>query len=182
MTPIFPTLYTEHLILREIVASDANALFQIHSDAETMRWFGVDPITDIAQANQITAMFAGWFTGGTGVRWGIERRSDARLIGTCGFFRWNKSWRNCLLGFELARDATGQGYMTAALRAVLAHGFGPMGLHRIQAESHADNHASIAVLTRLGFRFEGTHREQAFWGGRFHDLNCYALLGPEWRQ
>jgi ribosomal-protein-alanine N-acetyltransferase len=103
------------------------------------------------------------------------------LIGTCGLFRWNKSWRNCVVGYEIARDCRAQGYMKEALTAVLEFGFNEISLHRIQAEMHPDNNASIALATRLGFRFEGVHREQAFWSGRYHDLNCYSLLAGEWR-
>lgn len=181
MTLPFPDLHTARLRLRQIVPSDAPALFAIHSDFEWMRWYGVDPITDQAQAAELADLFAGWFAAGTGFRWALERQSDRRLIGTCGLFRWNKSWRNCVIGYEIMRGCHGQGYMREALAAVLDYGFHTMDLHRVQAETHPDNRSSIGLATRLGFRFEGVHREQAFWGGRFHDLNCYSLLEREWR-
>ncbi|MGH8808955.1 MAG: GNAT family N-acetyltransferase, partial [Noviherbaspirillum sp.] len=116
-----------------------------------------------------------------GFRWGLERLQDRRLIGTCGLFRWNKSWRNCVIGYEIERGCQGHGYMQEALVAVLDYGFDMMHLHRVQAETHPDNQASIRLATRLGFRLEGVHREQAYWGGSFHDLNCYSLLEREWR-
>jgi ribosomal-protein-alanine N-acetyltransferase len=182
MTRSFPQLHTDRLLLRQILPSDAAALYAIHSDFAWMRWYGVDPLTDISQADQLAELFAGWFTAGTGFRWGLERRQDQRLIGSCGLFRWNKSWRNCVVGYEIARDCHGQGYMREALSAILDYGFSKMRLHRVQAETHPDNTPSIALATRLGFRFEGVHREQAFWGGRFHDLRCYSLLEREWRE
>ena len=46
----FPVLQTERLLLREIVVADAPALFEIHGDAELMRWFGSDPLGDLAAA------------------------------------------------------------------------------------------------------------------------------------
>jgi ribosomal-protein-alanine N-acetyltransferase len=169
------------LQLREINVDDAPALFAIHSDPDWMRWYGVDPLTQPSQAEQLAELFRGWFKAGSGFRWGLERLADQRLIGTCGLFRWNKSWHNCVIGYEIARDCLRQGYMREALTAILEYGFRVMRLHRIQAETHPDNTASIALATRLGFRFEGTHREQAFWGHRFHDLNCYSLLEQDWR-
>ena len=181
MSRPFPVLDTERLRLRRIEASDVDALFRIHSDIAWMRWYGIDPVTSRAQAEQLAEMFAGWFAAGTGFRWALERKSDAQFIGTCGLFRWNKSWRNCVIGYELARECQGCGYMREALYAVLDYGFDEMQLHRIQAETHADNAASIGLAKRLGFRFEGVHREQAYWSGIFHDLHCYALLEPEWR-
>ena len=46
----FPTLETPRLVLREIVAADAPALLFIHGDPELMRWFGNDPLPDVAAA------------------------------------------------------------------------------------------------------------------------------------
>lgn len=181
MTKLFPTLCTARLTLRQILPSDSPALFAIHSDAEWMRWYGVDPATEPEHAAQLAELFAGWFNAGTGFRWALERTQDNQLIGTCGLFRWNKSWHNCVVGYEIRRDCNGKGYMREALTAVLDYGFNMMQLHRIQAETHPDNLASIGLATRLGFRFEGVHREQAFWGDRFHDLHCYSLLERDWR-
>ena len=177
----FPTLLTMRLKLRQVREDDAAALFDIHSDAETMQWYGVEPLIYPAEALRLTELFAGWFNAGTGFRWALERYSDGRMIGTCGLFRWNRSWRSCVTGYELARDCHGQGYMREAMSAVLAYGFNEMQLHRVQAEAHGNNTASIALAKRLGFKFEGIHREQAFWNGRFHDLQCYSLLEPHWR-
>lgn len=182
MPSTFPELHTARLRLREIQPSDAEALYAIHSDADWMRWYGVDPLVDLSQASQLADLFAGWFHAGTGFRWGLERRSDRQLIGSCGLFRWNRSWRNCVIGYEIARSVQREGYMREALEIVLNFGFTAMHLHRIQAETHPDNAPSIALAQRMGFRLEGIHREQAYWGGRFHDLNCYSLLAQEWRQ
>jgi ribosomal-protein-alanine N-acetyltransferase len=176
----FPVLQTAHLQLRQIVPGDADALFAIHADADAMRWYGIDPITTHAEAIRLAELFAAWYTANTGFRWGLERRQDNRLIGTCGLFRWNKSWHSCIVNYELARDCRQQGYMREALDAVIAYGFNEMLLHRVQAESHPDNAPSIGLLKRLGFRFEGVHREQAFWAGQFHDLHCYSLIRREW--
>jgi [ribosomal protein S5]-alanine N-acetyltransferase len=179
--PSFPHLHTQRLYLRQIRSGDAPALYTIHSDIDWMRWYGIDPITEPSQADELAELFSGWFHAGTGFRWGLERISDQKLIGTCGLFRWNKSWHNCVLGYEIRRDCSGHGYMREALEAVLDFGFNSMLLHRIQAETHPENLASIGLATRMGFQFEGIHREQAFWSGKFHDLNCYSLLEQDWR-
>jgi RimJ/RimL family protein N-acetyltransferase len=45
----FPTLETDRLLLREVVMSDAPMLLDMHGDAEAMKWFGIDPITELSQ-------------------------------------------------------------------------------------------------------------------------------------
>src|SRR6266568_2966065 len=118
MSTPFPRLETARLILREITPNDAETLFAIHADAEAMRWYGADTMTELSQAHKLIELFAGWRRQpNPGTRWGIERREDGRLIGTCGLFAWNANWRNCAIGFELARDAWKGRYMIEALRA-----------------------------------------------------------------
>ena len=106
----FPSLSTARLQLREIVASDAPALLAIHGDREAMKWFGTDPLADLEAAERVIAGFANMRTlPSPGVRWGIVHASPARgsaLLGTCGVFRWNRGWRTCLTGYELARHDT----------------------------------------------------------------------------
>ena len=46
----FPMLETSSLLLREITEADAPRLFQIHSNAEHMKWFGYDPVADLKGA------------------------------------------------------------------------------------------------------------------------------------
>ncbi len=179
----FPTLQTERLLLRELTPADAPALFAIHGNAEAMRWFGSDPLQSLAQAEQLVETFAGWRRQpNPGTRWGLARREDGALVGSCGLFNWNRAWRRCVLGYELAPAAQGQGLMAEALRAVLDWGFAAEGmdLNRVEALIHPRNTPSLSLVGRLGFAREGLLREVAFWGGRHEDLELHALLAREW--
>lgn len=184
MTPgdAFPSLSTQRLQLREIVASDAPALLAIHADREAMKWFGSDPPADLEAAEKLIAGFAHLRTlPSPGVRWGIVHADPARgaLLGTCGVFRWNRGWRSCLTGYELARPAQGHGYMAEALRAVYAWAFETLGVERIEAQVHPLNTPSLALLERLGFVREGLLREAGYWLGERRDLVPLGLLRRE---
>jgi ribosomal-protein-alanine N-acetyltransferase len=173
----FPCLETRRLHLREIVQSDAQDVFSIHSDQSAMRWFGSDPLTSIEEAKKLIDVFSGWRQmANPGTRWGIQHKSDLRFLGSCGLFKWNRSWKSCVVGYELASSARGQGFMVEALCAVLEWGFANMGLHRVEAQVHLQNLASIKLLSKLGFVQEGCMREAGFWLGSQHDLQLYALL------
>lgn len=173
----FPTLETDRLILREIVATDAPVLFAIHGDADAMRWFGTDPLADLQQAEKLIETFAAWRQmPNPGTRWGIQRKSDNKLLGSCGLFKWNRGWKSCIVGYELARSAWGAGFMLEALSAALAWGFEHMELNRIEAQVHPANAASIKLVRTLGFAHEGHLREAGFWLGEHHDLLQFALL------
>jgi len=178
---LFPTLETDRLLLREIVQADAPALFAVHGDPEAMKWFGVDPLPDESAAVKLVDLFASWRSmGNPGTRWGIQIKGQNSLVGTCGLFAWNRSWRKCALGYELNPNAQGNGYMREALRACLAWGFEYMELNRVEAQVHPSNAASLRSIERLGFKQEGLLRQLGFWGGQYHDMYQYSLLHQEW--
>jgi ribosomal-protein-alanine N-acetyltransferase len=180
--PPFPGIETPRLRLREITAADADALYVIYGDAHTMRWYGSDPLPDRAAMLAVIEVFAGWRRLPTpGLRWGLERRSDGRLLGTCGLFAWSKSWRRCTTGYELAPAAQGQGYMQEALTAIFDWGFAQVELNRIEAQIDPRNAPSLRLAARLGFVEEGLLREVARWGDAQHDLLMLSLLRRDWQ-
>jgi ribosomal-protein-alanine N-acetyltransferase len=131
----------------------------------------------------MVAMFASWRQlPNPGTRWGLELKDQPGLIGTCGLFAWNRGWKKCTLGYELAPEFTGKGLMREALASAFAWGFEQMQLNRIEAQVHESNLNSIALLSAFGFTQEGLLREVAFWGNSHHDLLQYSLLSREWRE
>ena len=177
----FPTLQTERLLLREIQGADAEDLFAIHGDPELMRWFGNDPLPDLQAASKLVETFAGCRTlANPGTRCGIQPKHESRLIGTCGLFSWNRSWKKCVIGYELASAWHGKGHMREALGAVLSWGFEHMDLNRVEAQIHPRNTASVKLASTLGFVEEGLLREVGYWGGAFHDMLQLSLLRREY--
>lgn len=178
----FPTLGTDRLLLREIVMSDASTLLDMHGDAEAMKWFGVDPLTELSQAQALVDTFSAWrIQPNPGTRWGIQLKGHEALIGNCGLFKWNRGWKSCSVGFALARSSWGKGVMHEALQGMLAWGFEQMQLNRVEAAVQPENEACLKLLTRLGFEQEGRLREAGFWLGEHRDLLQLSLLRAEFK-
>jgi RimJ/RimL family protein N-acetyltransferase len=72
-----------------------------------------------------------------------------------------------LLGQGLGREATG---------LVLAHAFGPAGLHRVGLQVLAYNTRAIACYRACGFVEEGRQREAALVDGTWHDYILMSIL------
>ena len=62
---------------------------------------------------------------------------------------------------------------------MLRRAFGPIELHRVEANVQPDNERSIALVERLGFRREGYSPQYLKIGGRWRDHVRYALLADE---
>ena len=64
-------------------------------------------------------------------------------------------FQSAALGYWAAAAAAGRGYMSEAIKLVIGYAFGPLGLHRLEANIQPGNHASIRLVKRNGFRYEG---------------------------
>ncbi len=80
------------------------------------------------------------------------------------------------IGYWLAEPFWGRGIMTAAVRAMVRHGFDRLPLHRIEAYVYATNPASARLLEKCGFVLEGRLRRSVVKDGQVLDSLLYALL------
>ena len=180
----FPVLTTSRLILREITSEDVVDLFALFSNPSVMEFYDESPYSDIEQARQDIERFSGWHTIDSGRRWGLVLPENNMVIGTCGLFARNKTYRTCIVGYDLLPQSWGLGYMQEALRSVLNYGFSSMNINRVQATTNLDSNRSIHTLKALGFHEEGILRQWGFWKGKFHDVRCFSLLQsdtPPWK-
>ncbi len=173
------SLHTARLLLRPIVASDQRRIHEGLSDPR------VNAHTGIAYASyEDTARQMRWYAelqaSGTGLWWAVclSQRPD-ELIGAIGLTQLVAEHRRAEVGYWLMPDCWGQGLAGEALAALLAHAYGPLGLHRVAAEVDVDNPRSSALLDRLGFRHEGVRRGYEWKDGRPIDLAVYARLASD---
>ena len=80
------------------------------------------------------------------------------------------------LGYWLGEAYWGRGIATAAVRAVVRHGFDTLPLNRIEAYVYANNPASARVLEKTGFEYEGRLRRSVIKDGQVLDSLLYARL------
>lgn len=173
-------LLTPRLRLRPVQARDAADLFAIFSDPQTMRYWSSAPWTALDQAHAMIAGDTAALASGEALRLGLERLDDGRVIGVCALFNLSGQNRRAEIGYALARDVWGQGWMDEALRALVAQAFGPWGLHRLEADIDPRNTASARSLQRLGFQEEGRLRERWIVAGEVSDSGLWGLLARDW--
>src|ERR1700756_3672029 len=100
----FPRLETEHLVLRQIQPEDAPAVFATFSDEETMKFYGELPHRALADSQDLIRRQHEWYARHEGIRWGITRKGENEVIGSCGFYRFDEDSRHAETGYELRRS------------------------------------------------------------------------------
>jgi len=174
------TFETERLRLRQLTLDDAEFVFKHFSDLQVTRYLYDEPPLGSMYAALALIEFFEDPQDKNRMRWGLERKEDRRLIGTCGFHRWEKAYFRAEMGYDLAPDCWGQGYMSEALRAIVNCAFKCMHLNRIDALVYTANEPSLHILQRLGFKQEGVLRDYFYQDGKFYDHALLSLLRREW--
>lgn len=168
-------LSTARLSIRPIVDSDGPAIFQLYCNGTVCQYLDIDPYS-IEQEAQ--AHVQSWITASTQrkqFRYAICLGSN--LIGSCGIYSIYWHQQRASLGYELHPAFWNHGYMYEALAAFIPWCKEYHQLQRLQATVLPDNQASIRLLNKLGFDFEGVLRRYEKWAAKgFVDLAIYACL------
>jgi ribosomal-protein-serine acetyltransferase len=170
------------LELRPLLLKDARALFQL-VDANRNRLRRWLPWVDDTHSQsdtrayllRIRALAGQGLASPHGLWW------RDRLVGAVAFNWIDRANGSAGIGYWLAQEAEGHGLMTAAVAALLRHGFHTLKLNRIEIHAAVRNRRSRAIPQRLGFRHEGTLHQAEFLCGHFVDHAVYGLLARDWR-
>ena len=174
-------LHTSRLVLRPVTMDDADAYFDIFSDARTMLYWSREPIEEYEEAQELAGQDIEWAKSESCINWGIALPDSNRLVGKINLFQISEQNRRAEIGYLLDRRHWGRGYMSEAMACVLEYAFNTLDLHRIEADTDPDNAPSLALLDRFGFSREGLFRDRWFVHGKWHDSVMLGLLQEDYR-
>lgn len=179
MSVFFEEIQTEHLTLRIAHPATMDEIFALPSEVEQMRLLGIQDrrqlrIDQQKHKNGLTThnrKFVHFF---------IYEKGGSDVIGWCGYHTWYIDHNRAELGYTFFSDAPkGKGWMREVVAKVIPYGFDIMKLHRIEAMVGVDNHPSLRILEKFGFRKEGHLREHYLRDGVYEDSLVFSLLRSE---
>ena len=183
--PKFPELKTRRLVLREIKSSEAEWYLEHFSRKEIVEGQGF-PAPDGTKGarEELEQYIVGLFRSRSGFRWGIQIKGHDDLIGSLGFYNWEKPYgHKAKMGYDLDIEYWGRGIMAEAMSKVIDFGFSKMKLTRIELTVMRSNKRSMRMAKRLGFKREGILRQYGFNEKmEIVDEELYSMLRQEWSE
>ena len=85
-------------------------------------------------------------------------------------------FQNAYLIYYAFEGQQRQGFMKEAVQQVIAKAFGPLKLHRLEANIQPHNLASLALVTSCGFEYEGLSRQFLRKNGEWKDHQRWSRL------
>lgn len=149
---------TPRLWLRRFTLEDAEDFHALNSHPDVVRYVGRTPVKSIDEAVQLMTKgpLHDYASRGMGRLAAIDKASG-RLIGFCGL-KYVAEIDEVDLGYRLLPQYWGKGLANEAARAVLAHGREVLGQRNIVGVVDPANQASVRVLQKLAFIYEGRTR------------------------
>ncbi len=169
---------TERLLLRKWKQTDFDAFVKFAADPEVMAASGTKPAANLEEAE--AQFHRAVRDGGC---YAIVLKETGEPIGKIKFQKDLRRYQvNSLsIGYELRRDRWGSGYMTEAVRAMIACAFERKKVDVLAVSHFTGNDRSRRVIEKCGFHHEGTIR-RAFrrYDGEIFDDECYSILREEY--
>lgn len=176
-----PTLETERLILRKMLVSDKEDVYEYSRRADVTEFLTWTPHPDLAFTSDYLRYVGQRYHVGDYFNWAVVEKKSGRVIGSCGFTRFDYPNDSGEIGYVFNPNFGGQGYATEAVAEVVRFGFAALHLHRIEAKYLKGNERSRQLLERLGMQFEGERREAMLVKGAYRTVATYSLLEREYR-
>lgn len=148
---------TERLILRELIPSDIDGMFELDSDPEVHRYLGNNPVTNKEQIVEVINFIRQQYIDNGVGRWAIVNKNTNEFIGWAGLkfvTDLTNNHRNYYdLGYRLQKKYWGQGIATETAIASLSYAFEELNANEVYAMADCENNGSNKVLKKVGFNF-----------------------------
>ena len=177
----FPEFKTERCVLRQIKKKDLVELYELFSDKDNVKHFGLDVIKNVIEANRTLQQIKALFEKKIGFAWVIAFKRTDKMIGLINYTCWFRKFYRCSIRHSLNRKYWNKGYLTEVFPPIIDFGFNKMKLHRIESIIGTDEKMSLHLVRNFGFFQEGLLKEYSynFIKNEFDDTYLFALLNHE---
>ena len=155
----FPVLETERLTLRALELNDAKAIFGLRTNKEVNTFITRTRLNNLSETRAFIDRISNSIANNTSIFWVLESKDTAELIGTVGLRNFEIEEDYAEIGYDMHPDFQEDGYMSEAFKAILNFAAKQMELKFVEAFTHKDNNASMALLEKFNFELQPDRKD-----------------------
>ncbi len=177
-----PTLHHRVVTLRGVRMRDAKAMEKALGDnrAWLSPWEATTPLIQLTIPDARASIRSLLQAAKQGSALPLVLIHDHELVGQLNVSQITYgSLSSASLGYWVVEKAAGQGLTPVAVALATDYLFFEKGLHRMEVCIRPENTASLRVVEKLGFRYEGFRRRYIHIDGKWADHFCFALVVEE---
>jgi ribosomal-protein-alanine N-acetyltransferase len=173
-----PALHGEHVVLRELRASDAASLFALLTTEEVSRFISPPP-TSVEGFERFIAWTLRQRMLGTYVCFAITLKGFDTAIGIFQVRETESGFGTAEWGFALGSGFWGTGVFQEGAELVLDFAFDTLGVHRLEARAAVLNGRGNGALMKIGAVQECILRKSFLRSGQYLDQALYSILADD---
>ena len=174
-----PELHTERLTLRRMKVGDSFDMFEYAAREDVTEFLLWKPHPNIAYTREYLQFVATHYEIGDFFDWAVVLTEEDKMIGTCGFTKFDYTHNLGEIGYVINPEYRGRGIAVEAVREVMRFGLEELKLNRIEAKCMEHNAASLRVMEKVGMTFEGFHRKAMKIKGKYETVGYSSILRDE---
>ncbi len=175
-----PTIHTDRLTLREMRRSDARDMFEYSKNPDTSKYLLWDVHKSLDFTKEFIEYVISKYKSGEYTDWAVIYKENSKMIGTVGFTKIDEENRVAEIGYVLNPEYWGRGIATEVASVAIRFAFETLNMHRVEAKFMFGNDASLAVMKKLGMKFEGYQRDLLFVKGKYRTIGTASILKNEY--
>jgi ribosomal-protein-alanine N-acetyltransferase len=174
----FPYISNDRIILRKIVETDIEELFEIYNNKNVFTYIPGDMKKNKETVLNMIGHFERDFNKRKTIFLGIcLAEAPNEIVGVAEMFDYDEKVNLITIGYRLSEHCWGKGIASEAVKAMVDYLFFTVGVNRIQGFVMPENKRSQRVLEKNNFLKEGILRQSQYWKGiGIVDLTVYSLL------
>lgn len=141
---------TERLLIRNLDENDSEAMFEIYSDKDAMKFRANKPFLTLSEAKKMIQQSINDYELGLKFRFAIVKKDTNELIGTILYFKEEINSEICSIGYSLGKNYWKQGYAIETLNGFMKY-LKTQKFNKLEAKVFKMNDDSINLLNKLGF-------------------------------
>ena len=170
-----PVLETKRLELRKLKASDYIDMYEYAKKDTVTKYLLWRSHPDAQYTKDYLRYVQTQYRAGEFFDWAIVLKRSGKMIGTCGFARFDYDNNSAEIGYVINPLYWRRGYATEAVQRVIDFGFSKLNVHRIEARYMIGNDASRHVMEKCGMKFEGVHKSSLYVKEQYVDIGYCAI-------